>query len=330
MAIFSKKHHDRRVNFAGAEDAAQRFRPGNRLLAVLVGMLLALPVFAQPAGTNRPLYVFNVGMARVCFLNVNRNDAIAAYRVFLENSGRRFGNIYKANPEVYDDTPAYEMAIQHQPINLAVMDPWQFLTMDIHQQMKPFFTSMENGKVGRRYVVLTRRESGLNTLSSLRGKNILQLEMASENVGKIWLDTQLLAGKLGTQQSFFESVEVVAKPSAAVLPVFFGKYSACMVDDESFELMKELNPQVGRSLQIVAVSDIFADVVICLREGGWASEKFKSDTIQTLNQLHLDPAGQQICTLFKIDRLVPFEDSQLETIRKLRATYESLQKAKSP
>ena len=90
--------------------------------------------------------------------------------------------------------------------------------------------------------------------------------------------------------------------------------------------MKELNPQVGQALEAVAVSETFADVVICLREDGWITAKNKADTIQSLNELHLDPVGQQICNLFKIDRMVPFEEAQLDTMRNLRKTYESLRK----
>ena len=122
----------------------------------------------------------------------------------------------------------------------------------------------------------------------------------------------------------------MTKPTAAVLPVFFGKKPACVVDDGSFDLMKELNPQVGQILQVVAISDTLADVVVCLREEHWSSDKLKADTITALNELHMDPAGKQICTLFKIDRMVPFQDSQLDTIRKLRTTYESLRKENAP
>lgn len=309
-------------------------RNWNRIALKLTAALAALGLFLslrllRAAETNQAPVpdIFSVGMAQACFRNVNRNDAIAAYRFFLESCGRRQGNVFKAVPEVYDDTPTFEAAIQHQPMNIAVMDVWQFLTMDVHRQMKPFFTIMENGKVGRKHLVLTRRDSGLTTLAALRGKSILQLEAASENTGKVWLDTLLLSEKLGTQETFFDRVEVVAKPTAAVLPVFFGKSPACVVDEGSFDMMKELNPQVGRQLQVVAVSDTFAVVVICLREGPWSSDKLKADTITSLNELHLYPEGQQICTLFKIDRMVPFEDSQLDTVRKLRKTYKSLQNA---
>jgi phosphonate transport system substrate-binding protein len=274
--------------------------------------------------------VFYVGMSKACFRDVNRNDATAAYRVFLERSGLRFGDVYKAEPEVFEDAPAFEAAIRQTPMRMAVIEAWQFLEMDIRRTMRPFFAVMENGKVGRKYLVLTRRSGGLRTLADLRGKAILELEVASANVGRAWLDTRLLSERLGTQRTFFERVEVVGKPTAAVLPVFFGKKPACVVDEPSFEVMTELNPQVGQALQAVAVSESFADVVVCLREDGWATEKSKSNTVEALSELHLNPVGQQICTLFKIDRMVPFQETQLDTIRSLRTTYESLRKESTP
>ena len=300
------------------------------VLAALVALLSPWCIRAAETNLASAPEIYGVGMAKVCFRNVNRNDAIAAYKVFLESVGRRFGNIYTAVPEVYDDSPGFEAAILRQPMHLAVMDSLQFLTMDIHVQMKPFFTIVENGKLGRKYLVLTRRDSGLTNLAALQGKNILQYEFTSAGVGKIWFDTLLLSQKLGTSETFFGSIEVATKPTAAVLPVFFGKKSACVVDEASFDLMKELNPQVGQQLQVVAMSDNYADVVLCLREDGWSSAKLKADTITALKELDQKPEGQQICTLFKIDRMVPFEDAQLDTVRKLRATYESLLKEAKP
>lgn len=306
-------------------------RRGVRLLSALAPVLLLAPWAARATGTNQSLpFVFHVAIAQVCFLGVNRNDAIAAYKAFLETRGRLRGETYIADPQVFDETPGLEAAIQQQPIHMAVMEAWQFLTMDVHRQMKPFFTVMVNGRVGRKYMVLTRRDSGLGTLRSLRGKSIIQTGTARANVGKCWLDTLLLSEGLEAQEKFFDSVEVVDKPTAALLPVFFGKRPACVVDEPSFQVMNELNPQLGQRLQTVAVSDAFADVVICFREDGWRSEQDKTDTIKSLNELHVDPVGQQICTLFKIDRVVPFQEAQLETTRKLRTTHASLQQEPSP
>ena len=199
--------------------------PLRRCRAALLGALLLLPLrLAWSAETNAPTapFLLHVGMAKICFHNVNPNDATAAYRVLLERTAREFGVVVKADTKVFDDTPAFETALRHQVMHLAIMDAWQFLVMDIHQEMKPFCTVLENGQVGRKYLVLTRRDSGLDSLAALRGKSILQLDVASIDVVKLWLDTLLLADKLGTRETFFggmalvtnEGIEPAGRPAA--------------------------------------------------------------------------------------------------------------------
>ena len=169
---------------------------GNLVLASLALLLWPLLMIARSGETNDPASeatTFHVGMSRACFQNVNRNDAVAAYRVFLENSGRRFGNRYRADPQVFEDAATFEAAIQQTPIHMAVIDAWQYVHMDIRRTMKPFFAVMGDGRVGRKYLVLTRHDSGLRTLAEMRGKAILELELISANAGRVWLDTRLLS-----------------------------------------------------------------------------------------------------------------------------------------
>jgi ABC-type phosphate/phosphonate transport system substrate-binding protein len=129
---------------------------------------------------------------------------------------------------------------------------------------------------------------------------------------------------LGSLERFFGRVDVVGKPSSAVLPVFFGNKHACLVDKLGLEIMKELNPQVGTKLQVVAASEPYADNVLCLSKDGWASETHKQNTIRALAELHLEPAGQQILTLFKVVKLAPFQEQHMDTVKKLRMRYEKL------
>jgi phosphonate transport system substrate-binding protein len=97
-----------------------------------------------------------------------------------------------------------------------------------------------------------------------------------------------------------------------------------VVDELSFKIMKELNPQVGAALQVVAISERFADILVCVREHGWPSDALRAETMQALTDLPQDPGGRQILTLFKIDQLVPFRDEYLDSIRQLRTTYAKL------
>lgn len=305
-----------------------------RASAPALGALGALLWLAQaqaagpgPGLTSESL---SVGFSQAAFLNVNRNDAEAGLKALAETVARRLGYLVASKTQLFEEASTFEAALKNGTVNLAVIDSWKYLGMHIDGVATPVFTSMEQGKVGKEYVLLTRRGSGLNTLADLRGKEIAEFEATNFTLGHVWLETLLLENRLGNHHQFFVSVESVGKPSAAVLPVFFGKKQACVVDSAGLELMKELNPQVGHALQIVAVSERLVDGILCLSNNGWTNEVFKRDVIRALGELHLEPSGQQLLTLFKAGQLIPFKEAHLETVRKLRQRHDQLQHQLQP
>ena len=84
--------------------------------------------------------------------------------------------------------------------------------------------------------------------------------------------------------------------------------------------MKELNPQIGNTLQVLATSEPFMTHVICLSISDWPSEANKQDVINGLRELDQVLAGRQILTLFKVSQFIPFQKAALETVRNLRTT----------
>jgi hypothetical protein len=303
--------------------------PRRGLLALVLGAQLLL-VFVFPAQTEESpnglkKESLRVGFTDRAFLNMNRNDVEASFKAFTESVGRKRGYLIASRTQTFEKPSEFEAAIKARAIDLCIIDTWSFLTMDVRAQAQPFYVSAGQLGVGRRYVVLTHRARALNTLADLRGKSIIEFAVAGANLGPHWLETVLLTNRLGTQATFFGGVETVGKPSTAVLPVFFGKRDACLVDEAGFQVMNELNPQVGRELQVVMTSEPLVDAVICLGTAGWSSERYRHDLIQGLAELHLDPAGQQILTLFKVNQLILFQESQLDTVTRLRRAYDQLQ-----
>ena len=191
-----------------------------------------------------------VAFTKTAFLNVNQTDVEAGYKVLAQTVGRRRGYLVTAKVQVFNDAAEFESLFQDKVVRLIIVDAWRYLGMDT-RQITPFFVSSEQGKVGKQYLLLTRQGSGLNTLTDLRGKEIVVYEVANTTQGRIWLETLLLENRCGTSDEFFARTDGVGKTTAAVLPVFFGKKHACVVDQASFELMKELNPQVGEKIQVV-------------------------------------------------------------------------------
>jgi len=305
--------------------AIARNPSGGRLLAAAL-LLTGLSPATRAADPH--VERFEIGLARSCFPNINVNDALAAYRVMLKSMGARLGYTISPSVTIYEDTPRFAAAIKRGTMHLAVMDAWQFLDLELYPEIRPFFVPAINGQVGRRYVVLARRGSGIRTIADLRGRAVVRLESINNNVCRRWLETLLPNDHPDATGDFFAALESATKPTAAVLPVFFGQKAACIVDEGSFNLMKELNPQVGRDLEVVVASALFVDIIICLGERGWPSPGAKADTVKTLSDLGADPFGRQVLSLFRISGQVAFKDEQLATVRALRRTAEELQEAR--
>ena len=312
----------------------RRTRPNCCLFFKLVA-LLTLFWFAGSWAAEERLALksaaLNVGFTEAAFLHVNRNDVEAAFKVLALTVGRNRGYDLSSENHVIEGATAFERALESGEINMAIFDMWTYLSKDFSQLVDPEFVGAESGEtVGNRFVVLTRKDSGLNSLAGLRNKDFAELEAASATMGRFWLETLLLKEQLGTHKTFFRRTESVGKASAAVLPVFFGNKHACLVNMSGFTVMDELNPQVGNRLQIVATSPVLVDAVICLNRSGWTPDGFKEDLIEALAELHLEPEGQQILNLFKAVRLVQFHASFLDTARELRMDYEKLHNGSKP
>jgi ABC-type phosphate/phosphonate transport system substrate-binding protein len=263
-----------------------------------------------------------VGFSKWASQNMNVNDVSAAFKAFLLTVARKHGYDVSLQSSVCDDLPLFESALREQPINLVVIDAFSYLDMQHREALTPAFVGSLQNKVGFQYLVVTKRGGGFDSIAALRGRDILQGWIASSSEGLAWLETLLAAQRLGPRSSFFGKIEIAAKPATTILPVYFGSKPACVVDRGGFDLMAELNPRLGQELQAIAASQTIVDHLICLRPAPQNPPGFQAELTRILSDLHKEPAGQQILTLFRIDRLVPFEPAHLDNVRELRAVHE--------
>jgi phosphonate transport system substrate-binding protein len=295
-------------------------------LSLVLLCLLIVPsgTCAQETGL-RPM-TLHVGYTRASFRDVNQSDATAAFRVFAQTAARKRGYKLETDMRFFDSPAAFEAEIKKGGINLAIVDSWNYLGMDIQVEMEPVFVHLQQGTIFRTYLLLTRRGSGLTNLADLRNKDLLVLDGKGGDLSRAWLDHLLLASRLGSKEAFFGKLEPVAKPAAAVLPVFFGTKPACLANRAAFQIMCELNPQVGNNLVVVAVSEPYLENITCISRSGWPSQHDRQELIKAIAEFHLDANGRQILELFELDQMVPFQESYMDTARKLKASFASLGK----
>ena len=320
----------------GAAPVAAARSPGpvrRALSAASCALLLIWSAVAAVADTPAPALIpvtMLVGFTPSAVLHGNRNDVEASFKVLCDSIGRKRGFAVTSKIRIFHDADEFHRAIAAGEINFAVFDTFSFIGERSRSQLTPEFIPATKGLPVRRYLVLVRRDRGLHTLDDLRGKRLVELQAPNVSVGNKWLLSLLLAKGARTQGEFFSTVESVDRASAAVLPVFFGKQDACLVDELSFKLMEELNPQVGVRLVAIQTSEPLVGSVICVSETNWSTPLFRPALLQALGELHLDPAGRQMLDLFKIDRMAPYQAPLLATIEAIWNSNPRLQKEEVP
>ena len=212
----------------------------------------ASTALAQLPGSNLLPARLTFGLSSRSLSDVTRNDAQAAFKTFTDAAARKRGYNLAFNSRVFDDVATYQAAIREHQILTAVIDAWDYLSANLAGYMEISFVKERGGEVGEQYLLLTRRDSAYNRLADLRGQELNLLESANAKLSRRWLNFLVLTNQLGDPARFFGKIEVSTKPSPVTLPVFFGKRPACVITRAAFDVMRQLNPQLGRDLQTIA------------------------------------------------------------------------------
>ena len=177
------------------------------------------------------------------FRTVSKNDAIAAIRAWTETVSRQNGFLLDCNVSVAEDVAEIRRRLQEGLMGLVLVDPLEYFELAGSGLLDPVFTATRGkGDESLQFLLVANREPGLTTISGLRGKTLAIQTDSRADLGRMWIEVLLQEDGLGRADRFFSSVNSAFTPSAAVLPVFFGKVGAGVVDRASFEVMKEMNP----------------------------------------------------------------------------------------
>lgn len=290
----------------------------SRLALALIGVLVLLwtePVVGKGEVTR-------LAYPLALFANVDIDDAQAAVDVWIDALATEWGLPYGIEATVFEDTAELAMALAAGELDVVALFPLDYLQVRDQVGVKPVLSPAYGGEMVYRSVVLVRRDRGVAAWAGLAGGELIIARASRGELGRLWMDVELMRQELGESEMFFRRIKEVDKTSQAVLPVFLGNADACLVPQEQFATMVELNPQLGRELVALAVSPAVGFGVVCLRPdfdpARWAELE------SYLLQLHNQALGRQIFDVFHYGRLVLFDPAYIENAISLVEEYKAL------
>lgn len=285
-------------------------------------MVLCLIVAGQPVngqavahdGDARPT-TFEVGYSANLFFDVDPNDARAVTKVWIEYFVDQVGVDAASETFVFEDVADIVSRLNERRLDLAVLLPEEYLQVTERCELEPILVTTRDGRIDYEYGLLVRGDRGLTRLADLEGGSITIERGDKGSVPRAWLEHLLRQQGAPAAGAFLGQITQVGRAAKAILPVFFGRADACLVNLESFGLMTELNPQLDRELVVLAKSPGFCRTLICMRAD--MTERYGGLLRGSLLSLHTDTQGQQLLSLFHVDELVPFDAAHLRGVAEL-------------
>lgn len=286
---------------------------------LLTGLLIHCPGAVSmasdrdaPSSTNSQIRELHIAYTAGVLNGINQRDAIAAIEVWFEVVGREREVAETTAVQIFDSLDELVSAVEIGAVDVVTLLSEELFILGDEVSLEPIFTPCRGDEVEEHIVMLVRHDSDIDALAKLRNRVVAVPTVQGEALATMWLDRELRNAGLEAHDTLISGLVRTDNASRAILSVFFGTNDVCLVAGYDFETAVELNPQLGRELSILARSPGFSVSITCLRRGDWAG---KDNLIQSLQDLHTKPSGEQILLLFKTGQLVPFQPAHLDGTR---------------
>lgn len=279
---------------------------------LIAGFIVLLSALA-PRPAVADAFHMTVGFSAGTFVDMDKNQAKSISALWTSLVARNWGG--RTETVICNSLTELERGIREAKIDVVVLLATEYLNLKNKAPLEPLYVSARGADIYYQQVLVCRKDRGYGSVMDIRGKTLLLQKGAYDDGNDLWLNTLLMQKGIAAPQRFFRANRIVLNPSAAVMPVFFGKADACIVSKRSLKIMAEMNPQLQRELIIIEESPPIPNCIIAFRKGIISSRKELFRKI--LSTLDKSTEGQQLLTMFRMTRLVPFEHLYLIPVEKL-------------
>jgi phosphonate transport system substrate-binding protein len=262
--------------------------------------------------TQDDIGYFQVAFSANVFSGVYLKDATSAAKVLTEFFLKKYKRDWEVKPnEVYSNIEELKEILKKQEFEVLVMPPNEYIQVKDLNLLEPIGISLRDESPYDSYRLLVHKDSNIQTLQDLNGKSVLICSLEG-NKSELWINHTLKHKNLSSKEKFFSKIQYIDKPLASILPVFFKKENACIVEESSYHTVVELNPQIDKDLVTIEISEPLAIKLIAIRKS-ISDPQIKADIKEAFLSLHKYEESRQYLTVFRIGKVVEFNEEYLKS-----------------
>ena len=158
-----------------------------------------------------------------------------------------------------------------------------------HQNMfnnELLFSPVISDKLLQRYVLLVRRDSGIDNISKL--KNTILSYCKADEVGMLFLTKLLKDKKNMAPSSFFSKLVIKKNPNVNISSVFFKETQAVLTLEADFNVAAELNPQLKQQLVVIETSPEYVTNLLVVSnqvDGPMSMQELETNVLNIANAI---------------------------------------------
>ncbi len=267
-------------------------------------LLLLLAAFALPAAAAAEEQALNLAYSTSLFVDVHYSDVRATTKVLIDKIVERSPDFCGGEVQLYNGPDHWRTAAESNALTLCIMTTIDYLALEQDGCLEPLFVYEDSGGIGEELLLLTHRESTIQSAEQLSSQTVIIPKSRFSTIARKWLKSlDIEPGKTEEQQ----------KAGKAILSAFFNHRIACVVTRGAFDAMKELNPQIGQQMKILAHSPVYIADIICLSRR--SAPEVRRFILETFPDLEYSEDTNQILVAYGIERFAPFYPQQLDALR---------------
>ncbi len=306
----------RRVNLRPSHKA-KTAAGGLLVFLALAAALATAQCSSKGALASLPPTRVNIIVSERLFAVVNRNDVVGAMKVWSDLTSCVVHLNIDSKVDVIGSQSEIRQRVLDGTVDVLLLDNVEFVNLSDAGLVDGIAVASKAGSpLAYPYLLLVDRQ--IDSLSQLRAQRAIFYTRTGSAASLAWIATLLAKNRLGRIDNFFGPSEITTKVSNCIFPLFFGRVAACVVSGPDWEVAKEMNPQLGNKLKILAESAPVLDGVSALPR---KPNPHRQDIVNSLLTMHTYPAGNQILSVFKSGPMMPYRPEYLDSTREFWKEY---------